>query len=424
MALLTLGVSYRRAPVELLERLAFAEEELPKAYHHLRGAPDVRGAVILSTCNRVEVHAEVQGYHAGFQSLKAFLAEDRDVPTDEIDEPLYSHYEEQAAEHLFSVAAGVDSMVLGEPQILSQVRRALRPAEAEGAATPELVQLFRAAVRTGRRARAETAIGASPGALVEAGAVLAERALGGLAGKSLVLVGAGGMNEVAARALSAHGLGRVIVLNRTPDRAERLAGRAGGTAGPLSRLDRALEGADLVVCSTGASGIVVDRATVERALAARVAAGSARPLFLLDLAVPRDVDPEVRALPGVTVADIDDLREPVAREDRDAEAAVRTIVREEVARFSTWRRSTRLAPLFAALHDKGERIRRDELRRVESRLASLEPEEREALEAVTRSIVAKLLHDPVAGAKAAGDPADARARALAELFGLDPPGRP
>jgi glutamyl-tRNA reductase len=231
------------------------------------------------------------------------------------------------------------------------------------------------------------------------------------------------MNEVAAGALSSHGLGRVIVLNRTPDRAERLAGRAGGTAGPLSRLERALEAADLVVCSTGASGIVVDRATVERALVAREHAGTARPLFLLDLAVPRDVDPEVRDLPGVTVADIDDLREPVAREDRDAEAAVRTIVREEVARFSTWRRSTRLAPLFAALHDKGERIRRDELRRVEARLAALEPEEREAVEALTRSIVAKLLHDPMAGAKAAADPADARVRALAELFGLEPPGR-
>src|ERR671937_2706406 len=170
MPVLALGVCHRRAPVELLERLSFGADDLTKAYHHLTRTDSVRGAVILSTCNRVEVYAEVDAYHAGFQALKGFLTDSREVPADEFAEPLYSHYEEQAAEHLFSVAAGLDSMVLGEPQILVQVRQAFRAAEAEAAAGPVLAQLFRRAVRAGRRARSEPAIGASPAAFGQAGA--------------------------------------------------------------------------------------------------------------------------------------------------------------------------------------------------------------------------------------------------------------
>jgi glutamyl-tRNA reductase len=272
-------------------------------------------------------------------------------------------------------------------------------------------------VRAGRRARSETAIGASPGAFVEAGAALAEEVLGSLAGKHLILVGAGGMSEVAAATLAPKGLGKVTVLNRTPARAERLAERHAGEVAAMEKLERAVAAADLVVSSTGASGVVIHRATVERAARER----HGRPLFLLDLAVPRDVDPAVRGLEGVTVADIDDLRGPLEREDGDAVAAVGRIVAEEAARFATWRRTTRLAPLIAALHDKGERIRAGELRRAEARLAEMSPDEREAVEALTRAIVTKLLHDPVAAVKDPADPSGDRARALALLFGLDPP---
>ena len=201
MSVLALGVSYRRAPVELLEQLSFVDDEYPKAYRLLEELAEVQEAVILSTCNRVEIFAEVSSYHAGFLALKRFLSESRQVPAEEFAEPLYSHYEDDAAEHLFSVASGIDSMVLGEPQILTQVRESFRRAEAEGSTGSMLSSLFRAAIRTGRRVRAETAIGASPATFVEAGTTLAERELGGLAGRSAVVVGAGGMASLAVKHL-------------------------------------------------------------------------------------------------------------------------------------------------------------------------------------------------------------------------------
>src|ERR671918_909178 len=219
MPVLSLGVSHRQAPVELLERLAIPEEAEPKAYRRLEGLGSVRESVVLSTCNRVEVYAEVALYHQGFQDLKRFMSEATDVPVEEFVEPLYSHYEDDAAEHLFAVAAGLDSMVLGEPQILAQVRAAFRRADAEGAAGPALADLFRRAVRAGRRVRAETAIGASPAAFVEAGAELAAEHLEGLPGRSVLVIGAGDMGALAVRALGDRGVGEVVVLSRRAHRA-------------------------------------------------------------------------------------------------------------------------------------------------------------------------------------------------------------
>jgi glutamyl-tRNA reductase len=417
MPILALGVSYRLASVELLERLTFADEDLPKAYRHLLGLGGVREGVILSTCNRVEVFAEVEGYHAGFLDLKRFLSESREVDAEEFAEPLYAHYEEDAVDHLFGVAAGLDSMVLGEPQILAQVRGAVRRAEGEGATGPVLSALFRGAVRTGRRVRAETAVGASPAAFVEAGAGLAERRLSGLAGRSAVVVGAGGMASLAVAHLRDRGVGRIRVLNRSLDRARRLAARAGAEAGGLDALTSAIAQADLVVASTGASGTVIGVEVVREALRMD---GGERPRFVLDLAVPRDVDPAVGGLPGVTVADIDDLREALAsgRPGMDGEVErARAIVAEEVRRFSSWRRAARLAPLIQALRDRGARVQAAELARAAPQLAGLSDRQREAVEALARGIVAKLLHDPIVRLKE--NPGDALARTVAELFGLD-----
>lgn len=421
MPVLALGISYRRAPVALLERLSFADEDYPKAYQRLVQLDGVEEAVVLSTCNRVEVYAEVPRYHQGFQDLKRFLAESREVSPDEFAEPLYSHYEDHAAEHLLSVAAGIDSMVLGEPQILSQVRTAFRRAEAEGAAGPRLGALFRHAVRTGRRARAETAIGASPAAFVDAGAMLAAEHLGGLEGRSAVILGAGKMSALAIRSLRGRGIDDVLILGRTPARAERLAAGVGARHGPLDDLDGALAGADLVVSSTAAPQAVVSLAAVERAVA-----GRARRMFLLDLAVPRDVEPAAGEVPGVRVADIDALRDVVAdarREAEDALGRVREIVAEETARYAAQRRAARLSPLIEALHARGEEVRAHELRRAASRLASLSEREREAVDAVTRAIVRKLLHDPVVRLKelAGRGPGDPVAQVLADLFDLSFP---
>jgi glutamyl-tRNA reductase len=420
MPVLALGVSYRRAPVELLERLSFPQEDLPKAYHHLATLEAMEEAVIVSTCNRVEVYATVPRYHQGFLDVKRFLSESREVPSDEFGEPLYAHYEDDAAEHLFSVAAGIDSMVLGEPQIHSQVRQALRWAQGEDAAGPVLTSLFREALRVGRRARRETGIESSPAAFVEAGASLASMHLGGLDGRSVLVIGAGEMSALAIRALRDRGVDPVTILNRTPERAARLARRSGGAAhGGMERLEPELAQADLVVSSTGATGLVLHAALVERAVSSRQ-----RPLFLLDLAVPRDVDPAAADLPGVQVADIDDLREGLdeRRDELDAEVErVRAIVTDETRRFGRRQREARLAPLIKALHQRGDEIRAREVRRLASRLRGLSERDRQAVESLAAGIVAKLLHDPVVRLKEGAGTAEgeAHARTLAELFDLD-----
>jgi len=419
MPVLALGVSYRRAPVDLLERLAFASDEWTKAYEHVLGYPAVREAVILSTCNRVEVYADVEGYHQGFQDLKRFLAESRDLEADRFAEPLYSHYEDHAAEHLFAVAAGLDSMVLGEPQIHSQIRQAFRTARDEGACGAALSPLFRYAIRTGRRVRAETRIGASPTAFVEAGAEAAARHLDGLGGKRLVVIGAGEMAALALSWLQERGLGSATVLNRTPEKAERLATRARAAHGGLEMLDQALAGADLVVSSTGAVGTVVTREAVARAT------GGTRPMFLLDLAVPRDVDPGAQEIPGVRVADIDDLRDVLAASRADIAGEVERaegVIEEERRKFTMQRRAAQLAPLIAALHARGDEIRAAELERFAQRLSGLSEREQEAVEALTRGIVKTLLHDPVVELKErwGAGVGEAHARVLRELFGLEP----
>lgn len=415
MPVLALGISYRMAPVELLERVSIHDDGLAKAYKRLSELESVRESVLLSTCNRVEVYAEVDGYHTGFQDLKRFLSEATDVPVDELAAPLYSHYEDHAADHLFSVAAGLDSMVLGEPQVLAQVRAAFRRAEREGASGPELRALFDRAVRAGRRVRAETSIGASPSAFVDAGLDLASKHLGSLEGRPSLVVGAGEMGALAAATLRGRGAEPLIVLSRKRDRAQRIAERHGGTPGTMEELDEALSGVELVVSSTGATGVVMGGASVARA-------AEGRRMFLLDLAVPRDVDPAAAALPGVRLADIDDLAPLVGHVETHPEVlASRAIVEAEVRRYSSERRGRRLAPLITALRAMGEEVRAEELRRIEPRLASLSERDRATVEALTQRIVARLLHEPTVRLKdlAGRRLADAPARALAELFGLD-----
>jgi glutamyl-tRNA reductase len=419
MPVLSLGISYRGASVPLLERLTFGDDDFAKAYHHLSSLEPVRESVILSTCNRVEVYAEVGRYHEGFQELKRFLSEARDVPVEDFVQPLYSHYEDQAAEHLFSVAAGIDSMVLGEPQILSQVRAAVRQAEAEGAAGPVLSSLFHRAVRVGKRARSETEIGASPSAFVMAGGAVAASYLGGLEGGSVLVVGAGKMAELAIRWLRDRGVRRIQILNRTPERAARLAAPLGAGFGGLDQLVGGLAEADLVVTSTGSTGVVVTHHAVKAALG-----GKRRPLFLLDLAVPRDVDPRAKQIPGVGSADIDDLRDILAKERRGVEeevTKVRRIVDEETRSFAAAKRAARLAPLIESLRSRGEEIRAAELQRLASRLSHLSERDRETVEVLTKGIVNKLLHDPVVRVKELSGSGGDYAKALADLFGLQLP---
>ena len=420
MPILTIGVSHRRAPVELLERLTFTEDDLAKAYRRAEDDPAILESVLVSTCNRVEIYGSVPTYHAGFQALKRILCESTDVPPDELDEPMYSHYELAAVEHLFRVASGLDSMVLGEPQILTQVREALKRATAEGAAGRTLSAVFHAAARTGRRVRAETRVGASPDAFIDAGADLAAETLGDLEGRRAVVVGAGQMAALAVAHLRRRGVGSLRVLNRSPERARKLAGSE-GAHGDLDQLPAAVAGADLIVAATGAAGVVLSEPMLRDALAGRV-----RPVFVLDLGVPRDVEPSVGDLPSVALVDIDDLRGSLSvRAIETAEEIERAyaIVAEEVGRFALRRRSERLAPLIHALRERGELVVLAELDRYRTDLVRLDPAQRETVDALARGIVAKLLHEPIVRLKELSGPGmqDPYARTLAELFGLEPP---
>jgi glutamyl-tRNA reductase len=417
MAVIALGISFRRAPIDLLERLAFAEDDLVKVYRRVQDVDDVEEAVVLSTCNRVELYGLVPSYHAGFLTLKRLLAETRGVAEEAVADGLYAHWERDAVEHLFSVAGGLDSMVLGETQIQSQVREALRHAEGEGAASSRMQALFHAASRAGRRIRQETSLGAAPDAFVERAAVLAEEVLGDLSGRSVVVIGAGTMASLGVKHLRRRGVGKIRILNRSLPRARALAERSQAEPGDLASLPDALRGADLVLSATGATGVVVH---AEQVRAARTA--DASPLVLLDLAVPRDVEPEAGALPGVTLFDVDALRDRGSAEEDEAVERARDIVAEEVRRFVVRRRGDELSPVIRAIRRRGDAVLESELARHASRLADLTPDEIAAVEALARGIVAKLLHDPIVALKERSEPGSERTHAalLADLLGLDP----
>ncbi|MGH2641974.1 MAG: glutamyl-tRNA reductase, partial [Actinomycetota bacterium] len=394
MAVLALGVSFRRAPIDLLERLAFTDDDLVKAYRRVEDADGVDEAVVLSTCNRVEIYGSVPSYHSGFLSLKRLLTETRGVPEAELANGLYAHWERDAVEHLFSVAGGLDSMVLGETQIQAQVREALRLADGEGAVGSRLRGLFHAASRAGRRIRQETSLGAAPDAFVERAATLAEEVLGDLSGRSVVVIGAGTMASLGIKHLRRRGVGRTRILNRSLPHARALAERSGAEPGDLDSLPDALRGADLVLSATGATGVVVHTETVRAARS-----DHSSPLVLLDLAVPRDVESGTDALPGVTLFDVDALRDRGSAEEDDAVARAREIVSEEARRYVVRRRGDELSPVIRAIRRHGDAILQGELERHAARLADLSPDERAAVEALARGIVAKLLHDPIVALK-------------------------
>lgn len=421
MAILTLGISFRRAPIELLERLAFTDDDLTKAYRRARDLDAVSEAVILSTCNRVEVTASVDSYHAGFLALKQLLIETRGVAVEELAEPLHAHWERDAIDHLFAVAAGLDSMVLGETQIQAQVREAIRRAQSEGATGPTLPGLFHAAARAGRRVRQETGLGAAPDAFVALGAGLADDALGGLAGREVVVVGAGQMAALAVKHLRRRGVGPVRILNRSLEHARALAERTNAGHGDLGALPEVLERAHLVVSATGAAGTVLGVDLVDRVMAAR----EGRPLVLLDLAVPRDVDPDAAHVEGVRLFDVMAIRHRLSDDNEETAAEIaraHEIVGEEVRRYVVRRRGDALAPLITAMRRRGDEVMRAELERHDARLGRLTLDERAAVEAMARGIVAKLLHDPIVELKERSEPGTegVHARVLAELFGIDP----
>jgi glutamyl-tRNA reductase len=420
MPLYVVGASFRSAPLELLERLAVEPERRPKALAHLVGKDHVTEGVVLATCNRVEVYAAVTRFHGGAVDLRRYLAEFHHIDPQDLTGQLYDYYDDAAVRHLFAVAAGLDSMVVGETEVLTQVREAFAAAKREGSVGPELSSAFQRAIRTGRRVRAETAIGSQLASTVSVGLDLLRAQLGTLAGRRALVVGAGKMGRLAGRALLAEGVGQLVIANRSAARAATLAHDLGASWVPLGAIEDELAGADLVVASTAAVAPTVEAGAVAAAMARR----GGRQLAMLDLGVPRDIDPAVRGLPGVALADLDGLRAVLEASGGAASAEVAKVtelVDADVAAYLAWLRMARLGPTIRAMRARAEQARQIELTRAAPRLAGLDERQAAAIEALTRGLVNKLLHDPVVRGKAlaAGPDGDLYARTMRELYGLD-----
>jgi glutamyl-tRNA reductase len=419
MSILVIGVNHRSGPLSVLERVALTSDAVPKAVTTLASRDNVREIVLVSTCNRTEVYAVAEKFHGAYADIRDFFCEMGDISADELYPHLYSHHDDAAVAHLFEVAAGLDSAVIGETEILGQVRHAWEIAQREGGARTTMNLLFRHAIGVGKRARTETAIARGTASVSHAAVEMAAERLGGLAGRRVAVVGAGAMGEGIAVALRRSGTGDVVVVNRTPERGEALAQRIEGRATGLEQLPAVLADTDVAITCTGAGLPVVTADVVEAAMAGR----ADRPLLLVDIAVPRDVAPDAHAVDGVSVLDLDHLSAWAerGREQRQSEVErVRCIVDDEVERFRLEATALQAAPLVAGLRERAEQIRVTEITRHAKQLGAADPATRELIESITRGVVAKLLHEPsVRLREQAGSPRGERnAAAIADLFDL------
>lgn len=419
MSLVVVGLNHRTVPVEILERMAVPATELPKALHSLVQSENLAEVVVLSTCNRTEIYARSTRFHPAVQDVLDFLTSLSSSDPIDFAEHVYTYHDEAAVAHLFGVAAGVDSMIIGEGEILGQVREAWLIAEHEGTTGQMLSRVFRQAVKVGKRSRTETAIGRNAVSISSAAVAVAAERLGTLAGRTVLVLGAGDVGEGMAIALAGAGVGDVVVANRTPARAIALAKRVGGRSIGLEAVPAALEVADVLLASTAATDVLLARDEIEAVMRRR----DGRALLVVDVAVPRDIDPGVGEIFGVTLLDIDDLRgfaEQSLAQRRQEVVNVRRVITDELERYRLERSVREIAPLITALRVRGEDVRLGELERFRSRLGALDPETREAIEALSKGIVNKLLHDPTVVVKDAAGTArgELYADALAALFEL------
>jgi glutamyl-tRNA reductase len=419
MSMLIVGASYRTAPVELLERLAGDADAAAKVRRAVLDSPNVTEALVLATCNRFEVYAEVDRFHGGVDDVSSLLAERAGVPLDDIVPSIYVHYDDAATAHLFEVAAGLDSMVVGESQVLGQVRDALRQAQDDQSVGPAVNALFQQGLRVGKRAHAETGIDQAGPSLVAVALDEAAAVVGPLEDARLCIVGAGGVAALAASTAIRRGARDVVIASRTVEHAARLADRIGGRAVGLDGVGAAVRDADVVVSCTAATGLVVQAEVVADAMTARAAD---TPLAIVDLALPHDVDPVVGDLPGVTLLSLQGLAESVHNGSAAHDvAAVRTIVAEEVASYLAARAGAGVAPTVVALRSMATGVVASELDRLFGRLGELTDEQRDEIARAVRRVADKLLHEPTVRIKelAGRAPESSYADALAELFALD-----
>ncbi|MGW0182984.1 glutamyl-tRNA reductase [Nocardia sp. NPDC003345] len=426
MSVLLVGISHRSAPVAMLEKVAITDADRPKLIDRMLASSHISEAMIVSTCNRVEIYAVVDAFHGGLADVGQLLTEHSGLPLPELTRHAYVRYSEAAAEHLFAVASGLDSMVVGEQQVLSQIRSAYTTADAQQAVGRTLHELSQQALRVGKRVHSETGIDRAGASVVSVALDRATTVLGPLAGRTAAVIGAGAMGGLSVAHLSRAGIGRILVVNRTIERAQRLAATAethgvAADAYELSRLTEAMAAADVVITCTGAVGAVVTLADAHNALTERPG-GAERPLVFCDLGLPRDVDHAVAGLPGVTVIDIETLqRDPAAGAAADDTAAARTIVADELAKYLAGQRMAEVTPTVAALRQRAAEVVEAELLRLDSRLPLADPARDEVARTVRR-VVDKLLHAPTVRVKqlATTPGGDSYAEALRELFELKP----
>ena len=414
-----LGLNHQTTSIALREKLAFSDEHIQAALARLgcgAGFADIREMVILSTCNRVEVYAVAPQV----DSLKEFIAETSRVPREEFERHIYHHQNLDAARHLFRVAAGLDSLVIGEPQILGQVTRALELARSQNASGPLLNRLFQNAIHAGKRARTETAISHNPASVSSLAATLAERLVQDVRQAQVVVLGAGEMAELATEALRKRGAERILVINRTLARARQLAERWGAEIATFEQLEAALARADILISSTGAPHTLIHAETVARIMRQRLQ----RPLAMIDIAVPRDIDPRANDIPGVRVYDMDSLNQHLhesLEERRQEIPQVEIILEQELVGFSDYLRSLDMLPLIAELSAYAEQVRQAELQKTLRRLPNLSAAERKRIEKMTQALVKKLLAPPIRRlrAEAGCSHAPEYATVARTLFNLD-----
>jgi glutamyl-tRNA reductase len=418
MALFLAGISHKAAPVVVRERFAFTAEELPDALAKLRRT--LGNGVILSTCNRTELYLDARGDRGTRKAALEFLAAAKGLPTSELEGRFSFFRQREAVRHLFRVAAGVESMVVGEAEVLGQVRSAFVAATEAGCNNPYLSRLFHSAIRMGRRARSETAIGHHVVSVSSTAVSLARQTLGDLSASCVLVISAGEAGKLAAGALRDSGVAEILVTSRTLGRAQELAADLGGRAIPYGQLAGALAQSDIVISSTGAPSFVIEPEMVREVMAER----ECRPLLFIDIAVPRDVHPDVREIDGVHLYDIDDLQalsNASLRARMKEVASVEAMVEEEVTRFLDWAHSLKVVPTVAALRRQAEEIRAGELARTLSHLPNLTEEEKERIEALSTAIVKKILHRPIARLKSR-EYGHLYVQAAREFFGIEDAG--
>ncbi len=415
--LVLIGINHKTAPIELRERIAISRDDLPDATRALAAQPGVSECMIVSTCNRVEMLATVESPET---DLTQFLHNHFGLDQALLAPHIYEHRDQQAVRHLFRVAASLDSMVVGEPQILGQVKEAFAAARAAGTVSGQLEHLLQSAFAAAKRVRTETEIGSNSVSIASVAVELARKIFGSLQGRTVFLVGAGKMSELAARHLVQQGAGAILVTNRTLERARQLAEPFNGRVIPFEKLYETATEADIVISSTGAPHPIFRREHGQQFMHRR----RNRPMFFIDIAVPRDVDPAMNKVEGIFVYDIDDLQAVAASHiaERQTQAGdAEALINAEVERFHQRRRAVNVAPAIVSLQHQAEEIRQNELRRMHAKLGILSEEQLAAVEALTRGLVNKFLHPPMQALKQAARENDStRVDALCEAWSLPP----